>query len=78
MNGMKMKNKLKGKTRHGNNRIQQPGEWWLVKRITPTVNFPTKATGPWFRLEALDGSGDWRFVAATNDPNFEIIERDDN
>jgi hypothetical protein len=73
-----MRVKLKGKTRHGKNRIKQFGEWWKVERVAEEVKFPTNDVGPWFVLTSVDGSGDWRFVSEKNDSNFEIIETDEN
>ena len=59
---------LKGKTRHGKNRIQQHGMLWFVKEVR----------GGWMLLESefktegpKDNKGlDWRWVALQNDTNF--------
>jgi len=67
--------KLKAKTRKGKNRIRQFGEWWKVCRTTPTVLFSTETHGSWVLLESLNKK-DWRWVRETDDPDFEIIEKE--
>ena len=59
---------LKGKSRHGKNRINQHGNNWFVKEVR----------GGWMLLESefktegpKDNKGlDWRWVSLQNDTNF--------
>ena len=68
-----MKVNLKGKTRHGKNRVNQHGDWWVVSNETENS----------FWLESIDcecatcnkWGQDGRWVDKKNDVNFEIIER---
>ena len=59
---------LKGKTRHGKNRIQQHGTVWFVKEIRGSRMLLTsehKTEGP-----KHNKGHDWRWVNFTNDPDF--------
>ena len=62
---------LKGKTRHGKNRVREQGETWEVIRINPTVSFKTKAPGPFMLLQAVEGIN-MRWVSTINDDNFSV------
>lgn len=70
---------LKGKTRHGKNRINQHGTRWRVKshgtfRGSPALSITSldKTEGP------RDKKGhDSRWVLKDNDPDFEIVEMSD-
>ena len=83
-----MQVRLKGKTRHGKNRIKEFGEWWKVVHANiNTVNFKTTDPGPWMLLNSSDDFDekgnqfitdppkDWRFISI-QDIDFEIIETD--
>jgi hypothetical protein len=67
-----MKINLKGKTRHGKNRVNQHGEWWVVSNETEKS----------FWLESIDcecttcnkWGQDGRWVDKKNDVNFDIVE----
>ena len=76
--------KLKGKTRHGKNRVNQHGEWWKV------VKSRGSGPNPWgkilpdaFHLRSVDCpcntckkfGQDGRWSAQRNDVNFEIVEQ---
>ena len=84
---MKMKVRLKGKTRHGKNRIQQHGDLWNVvkfadKDLGKGFIRSSNAPGPWMWLESIKckcntcrtWGQDGRWVSERNDDNFEIIE----
>ena len=66
-----MKVKLKGKTRHGKNRVNQHGEWWVVSAERDNS----------FWLESIDcecptcekWGQDGRAVDKKNDTNFNIV-----
>tara|TARA_R100001244_G_scaffold122170_1_gene91824 strand:+ start:261 stop:500 length:240 start_codon:yes stop_codon:yes gene_type:complete len=66
-----MKVKLKGKTRHGKNRVNQHGEWWVVSGETDKS----------FWLESIvcdcttcvKWGQDGRWVWKKNDDNFDIV-----
>ena len=71
---------LRGKSRRGRNRIKEHGERWRVLRHS-------KMAGPFgdLRLESIGcecpscqkfGCQDWRWIFETNDPNFEIVRRE--
>lgn len=59
---------LKGKTRHGKNRINQHGERWMIIELRNgkmLVESSEKTEGP------KDNKGfDWRWVDLHDDPNF--------
>lgn len=63
---------LKGKTRHGKNRVHQHGTRWLVEEIRSgamMLRSENKTEGP------RDHRGfDGRWVKLNNDPNFEVID----
>ena len=67
---------LKGKTRHGKNRIHQHGDFWIIEtddrfRGQPAWSLRSleKTEGP-KNNKGFDG----RWVLKNNDPNFEIME----
>ncbi len=64
---------LKGKSRHGKNRIREKGAEWKVSDVREKVSFNTPAPGP-FMLLVSQSSSDARWVSVRNDPNFEIVE----
>ena len=75
--------KLKGKTRHGKNRVQQHGEWWEVESELPSgPNCFGKILPEGIGLSSVDCpcntckkfGQDGRWIATKNDDNFEIIE----
>jgi len=67
--------KLKGKTRHGKNRIAQHGEWWTVC-ASEGEDAMFRGEPAWMlrSLERTDrGDNDVRWVLKKNDPNFEVL-----
>ena len=64
---------LKGKSRHGKNRIREKGAEWKVSDVREKVSYNTPAPGP-FMLLVSQSSKDARWVSVRNDPNFEIVE----
>ena len=85
-----MKVELKGKSRHGKNRVNQHGTLWEVKGTSLThdsrISFATKAPGPWLWLESIDckcstcekWGQDGRWVSERNDDNFEVTIIEEN
>ena len=80
---------LRGKTRHGKNRVREHGDRWVVVRRTeenlgPRFHVPVNASPPWLWLETTDcecstcekWGQDGRWVAENNDLNFEILRRE--
>lgn len=65
-----MKVKLKGKTRHGKNRVHEWGEIWTVIRDDKFDGFPA-----WFLQSQCEN--DTRWVHKENDKNFEIESVDE-
>ena len=55
-----MKVELKGKSRHGKNRVKQHGNLWKVMKINEGRDFgkgfirSSDAPGPWFWLESIN------------------------
>jgi|TARA_R100000458_G_C8121024_1_gene139913 hypothetical protein len=87
-----MKVKLKGKSRHGKNRVNQHGNLWKVQKI---VDDPlmgkgflrsSNAPGPWFWLESINCEcstcnkfgQDGRWVSEVRDDNFEVTIIEEN
>ena len=72
--------KLRGKTRHGKNRVSQHGSRWSVVRETDSILCLDNQPGKW--VESIDCScstcekwgQDGRWILDNNDPNFEIME----
>ena len=59
---------LKGKTRHGKNRIQQHGTLWIVREVRGDkmlLESQFKTEGP-----KHNKGFDWRWVQLKDDPNF--------
>ena len=76
--------KLKGRTRHGKNRVNEHGEWWkVVHEKDSSPNFWGKILPDMLHLSSVDCScntckkfgQDGRWIATKNDVNFEIIEK---
>jgi hypothetical protein len=69
--------KLTGITRHGKNRIREKGAQWKVREVREKVSFNTPAPGPFLLLDGLGPVRDARWVSLHSDPNFEIVENND-
>ena len=67
---------LKGKTRHGKNRIQQHGCLWIISFITKFQGQPVMLLRSENKTEGPKGKKDFdaRWVLLNNDPNF-LIEK---
>ena len=68
---------LKGKTRHGKNRIAQHGSKWFVEKVATFQGQPAmmlRSESETFLIRGLDNSKEWthdgRWVLLKNDPNF--------
>ena len=59
---------LKGKTRHGKNRINQHGDMWLIEKVSTFQGQPSML----LRSENKTDKGDFdgRWVLLRDDPNF--------
>ena len=77
---------LRGKSRRGRNKISEHGERWRVTKRR-TARAYDKIAGPFgdLRLESIGcecpscqkfGCQDWRWIFEANDPNFEIVRRE--
>ena len=66
---------LKGKTRHGKNRIHQHGDFWIVKNVSRFRGQPAIAVQSEHKTEGpKDNKGfDSRWILLQNDPNFLIF-----
>ena len=66
---------LKGKTRHGKNRIHQHGDFWIVKNVSRFRGQPAIVVQSDHKTEGpKDNKGfDSRWVLLQNDPNFLIF-----
>ena len=87
-----MKVELKGKSRHGKNRVNQHGKIWKVVRINEGRDFgrgfirSSNARGPWFWLESIkckcSTCGKWgqdgRWVSEVGDENFDVTIIEEN
>lgn len=64
--------RLKGKTRHGKNRINQHGDVWEVidEQLTRVLLQSLEET-----FKTTKGrQKDWRWISSVDDKNFEIVE----
>ena len=69
---------LKGKSKHGKNRIQQFGKEFLVSDIRDRIHTTTHKNLPGPFLMVFSETGDHRWIALNDDPDFEIEkERDE-
>lgn len=67
---------LRGKTRHGKNRINQHGDKWLVVKVGKFKGQPAVALRSFDKTEGPRNSKgfDSRWVLIQDDPNFEIVD----
>ena len=65
---------LKGKTKHGKNRIQQFGSEFWVSEIRNSIHTTkhTGVAGPFAMV--FSPTGDHRWIAVDNDPDFEVLD----
>ena len=65
---------LKGKSKHGKNRIQQFGTEWMCTKISERIHTSThqRLPGPFAMI--LSPTGDSRWIAVEDDPNFIVQE----
>ena len=64
--------KLKGKSKHGKNRIQQFGEDFWISDIRNQIQTTTHKNLPGPFLMVFSETGDHRWVAVKDDPDFEV------
>ena len=67
--------KLKGKTRHGKNRIHQHGDTWAIESHGKFQGQPAWSLRSLEKTEGPKGNKgfDGRWVLKHNDPNFEVV-----
>ena len=68
--------KLKGKTRHGKNRIHQHGEIWRVQAESTFRGQPAwslRSMAKTFSVGPGEKDFDGRWVLKNDDPNFEVV-----
>ena len=70
-----MKLILKGKSRHGKNRIDAFGSRFMIKEIRPQIHTIThrSCVGPFAFIESLDTPNAGRWISLKDDPDFEVI-----
>ena len=59
--------KLKGKTRHGKNRVHEQGEHWIIVQTHPNK----------LLLQQLTNGDNLRWIDLPEDRDFEVVERFD-
>jgi len=64
---------LKGKTRHGKNRINQHGENWMIRAVSVFQGHPALMLRSENRTDK--GGFDGRWVHIKDDKNFEIVSK---
>jgi|TARA_A100001518_G_C1223728_1_gene69789 hypothetical protein len=64
--------KLKGKSKHGKNRIQQFGGDFWVSEVRDRLQTTTHKNLPGPFLMVFSETGDNRWVALNDDPDFEV------
>ena len=64
--------KLKGKSKHGKNRIQQFGEDFWVSEVRDHLQTTKHKNLPGPFLMVFSETGDNRWVALNEDPDFEV------
>ena len=66
---------LKGKSKHGKNRIQQFGTEWLCTKISERIHTSThqRLAGPFAMIISMDLE-DLRWIAVKDDPDFIVEE----
>ena len=64
---------LKGKTRHGKNRINQHGENWMIRAVSVFQGQPALMLRSENRTDK--GGFDGRWVHIKDDKNFEIVSK---
>ena len=65
---------LKGKSKHGKNRIQQFGTEWMCTDIRERIHTTThqRLAGPFAMI--VSSTGDSRWIAVKDDPDFIVQE----
>jgi len=73
---------LRGKTRHGKNRVREHGDRWIAVRESDSAVCLDGAPGLLLAADDCNCSAcekwgpDWRWIRKTNDLNFEILGRE--
>ena len=71
--GPGMQVKLAGKSKHGKNRIQQFGQDFWISEVRERIQTTTHKNLPGPFLMVFSKTGDNRWVALNDDPDFEVI-----
>jgi hypothetical protein len=71
--------KLKGKTKHGKNRVREQGHTWVVVKTMLAHESSFAPVGTEIALLRADKRPDlhWRWVEVENDKNFDVDILDD-
>jgi len=64
---------LKGRSKHGKNRIQQFGSEFWVSEIRNSLHTTTHAGMPGPFAMVFSPTGDHRWIAVQGDPDFEVV-----
>ena len=64
---------LKGRSKHGKNRIQQFGSEFWVSEIRNSLHTTTHAGMPGPFAMVFRPTGDHRWIAVQGDPDFEVV-----
>ncbi len=72
-----MKLIIKGKSRHGKNRVAAFGSRFVIKEIRKQIHTIThrSCAGPFAFIESLDTPNAGRWISLTDDPDFEVITK---
>ena len=65
--------KLKGKSKHGKNRIQQFGEDFWISEVRDRIHTTAHKNLPGPFLMVFSKTGDHRWVALSDDPDFDVV-----
>ena len=65
--------KLKGKSKHGKNRIQRFGEDFWISEVRDRIHTTAHKNLPGPFLMVFSKTGDSRWVALSDDPDFDVV-----
>lgn len=65
--------KLKGKSKHGKNRIQRFGEDFWISEVRDRIHTTAHKNLPGPFLMVFSKTGDHRWVALSDDPDFDVV-----
>lgn len=65
--------KLRGKSKHGKNRIQRFGEDFWISEVRDRIHTTAHKNLPGPFLMVFSKTGDHRWVALSDDPDFDVV-----